>query len=68
MGNHFHQLKISDLRQETNHAVVLNFEVPEDLADTFAFRQGQYLTLRANIDGEMSSAPIRSAPGWTMVS
>ena len=52
MGNHFHQLKISDLRQETNHAVVLNFEVPEDLAGTFAFRQGQYLTLRADIDGE----------------
>ena len=52
MGKHFHQLKISDLRQETNHAVVLNFEVPEDLADTFTFRQGQYLTLRADIDGE----------------
>ncbi len=52
MGNHFHPLKISDLRQETNHAVVLSFEVPDELADTFAFRQGQYLTLRANIDGE----------------
>ncbi len=52
MGNHFHRLKISDLRQETNHAVVLNFEVPEDLADTFTFRQGQYLTLRADVNGE----------------
>ncbi len=52
MGKHFHSLKINDLRQETNHAVALNFEVPEDLADTFAFRQGQYLTLRADIDGK----------------
>ncbi len=52
MGNHFHPLKISDLRQETNRAVVLSFEVPDDLAETFAFQPGQYLTLRASIDGE----------------
>jgi ring-1,2-phenylacetyl-CoA epoxidase subunit PaaE len=52
MGHHFHRLKICGLHQETDRAVVLNFEVPEDLADLFAFRQGQYLTLRAEIDGE----------------
>jgi ring-1,2-phenylacetyl-CoA epoxidase subunit PaaE len=52
MGKHFHQLNIKNLSQETDHAVVLSFEVPEELTDTFAFRQGQYLTLRANIDGE----------------
>ena len=52
MGKHFHPLKISELQQDTDRAVVLNFEVPQDLADTFVFRQGQYLTLRADIDGE----------------
>lgn len=52
MGEHFHRLKIGELRQETDHAVVLRFEVPEEIADVFAFRQGQYLTLRANIGGD----------------
>ncbi len=52
MGKHFHSLKISELHRDTKHAVVLNFEVPDDLGDTFAFQQGQYLTLRADIDGE----------------
>jgi len=41
MGKHCHSLKISELHKDTKHAVVLNFEVPEDLADTFAFQQGQ---------------------------
>ena len=44
MGKHFHPLKISELHQDTKHAVVLNFAVPDNLADTFAFQQGQYLT------------------------
>ena len=47
----FYPLTISDIRQETEHAVCLTFAVPEALSETFRFVQGQYLTLRATING-----------------
>jgi ring-1,2-phenylacetyl-CoA epoxidase subunit PaaE len=49
---HFQRLRISDIRQETENAISLSFEIPKDLTDAFSFIQGQHLTLRANIDGE----------------
>lgn len=52
MAVDFHALTLADVSRETDEAVCLRFEVPEDLADTFRFTQGQYLTLRADIDGE----------------
>src|SRR5262245_6482342 len=48
----FHRLKVSDVRRETPDAVSVAFEVPPDLASAYAFVPGQYLTLRAIIDGE----------------
>ena len=33
-------------------ALIVGFDVPEALRDTFAFTQGQYLTLRTEVDGE----------------
>jgi ring-1,2-phenylacetyl-CoA epoxidase subunit PaaE len=48
----FHSLNVKHIHHETRDAVVLSFAVPEALARTFEFRQGQYLTLRARIDGE----------------
>ena len=48
----FHPLIISDIRNETDNAVCLTFDVPGDLIETFRFTQGQYLTLRAEIDGD----------------
>lgn len=48
----FHRLKIAEVRRETDDAVSLRFEIPQDLAGDFAFKQGQHLTLRATIDGE----------------
>ena len=47
----FHQLTISDIRKETDDAVCLTFDVPADLSETYRFIQGQYLTLKAEIDG-----------------
>ena len=47
----FHQLTISDIRKETDNAVCLTFDVPAGLAETYRFTQGQYLTLKADIDG-----------------
>ncbi|MGL4967633.1 MAG: 1,2-phenylacetyl-CoA epoxidase subunit PaaE [Inquilinus sp.] len=48
----FHRLTIRDLRRETADAVSIAFDVPDGLADDYRFAPGQYLTLRATIDGE----------------
>ena len=48
----FLALTLTDVRRETDDAVCLSFDVPADLIDRFKFKQGQYLTLRSNIDGE----------------
>jgi len=45
-GLHFHRLTIAQAQQEAEDAVVLRFDVPPELAQTFAFLPGQYLTLR----------------------
>jgi ring-1,2-phenylacetyl-CoA epoxidase subunit PaaE len=48
----FHWLQVADRRQETTEAVSLTFAVPDALAPRYAFRAGQYLTLRTTMDGE----------------
>ena len=49
----FHHLRIADIRKETEQAVCLSFDVPENLKDDFDFTQGQYLTLEADVDGAL---------------
>jgi ring-1,2-phenylacetyl-CoA epoxidase subunit PaaE len=48
----FHPLVIADVRRETEDAVSIAFEVPEDLAERFRYTPGQYLTLKAEVNGE----------------
>src|SRR5471030_1548089 len=48
----FHNLTIADMRPETPDAVSLAFAVPGRLARAYRFQPGQYLTLRATIEGE----------------
>ncbi|MGO4129471.1 1,2-phenylacetyl-CoA epoxidase subunit PaaE [Inquilinus sp. YAF38] len=48
----FHRLTIRDLRRETADAVSIAFDVPGELAADYRYNPGQYLTLRATIDGE----------------
>lgn len=52
MDTHFHQLRIAEVTQETADAKSFRFEVPTALENRFAFRPGQHLTLRREIDGE----------------
>ena len=47
----FYPLTISEIRKETDSAVCLTLAVPEDLQEAYRFTQGQYLTLKALIDG-----------------
>jgi ring-1,2-phenylacetyl-CoA epoxidase subunit PaaE len=42
----FHRLRVTEVRRETPDAVSICFEPPPELADTYLFRPGQYLTLR----------------------
>jgi ring-1,2-phenylacetyl-CoA epoxidase subunit PaaE len=53
----FHQLTITHLERFGDFAVALGFAVPDDLADAYRFLPGQYLTLRAVIDGEEVRRP-----------
>ncbi|MGH7076710.1 MAG: FAD-binding oxidoreductase, partial [Acetobacteraceae bacterium] len=48
----FHALTVSEVHRETPDAVVVSLAVPEALAGTFRFTQGQYVTLQARIEGE----------------
>ncbi|MGD0144631.1 MAG: 1,2-phenylacetyl-CoA epoxidase subunit PaaE [Rhizomicrobium sp.] len=48
----FHLLKIADVRRETADAVSIRFEIPDELKSAFAFKAGQHLTLRTQLNGE----------------
>lgn len=48
----FHRLTVSEVRRETADAVSLRFDVPAHLRAAFAFKAGQHLTLKADINGE----------------
>lgn len=48
----FYTLKVSNIYKETTDTSVVTFDVPSELHDAFKFRQGQHLTLKADINGE----------------
>lgn len=48
----FHNLTLKSSHKETDKCVTLNFSVPEHLVSEFRFKAGQYITLKATIDGE----------------
>ncbi len=52
MAVHFHTLKIKEVNKETADSVSVLFDVPENLQTLFAFKQGQSLSMRTQINGE----------------
>ncbi|MGV3570262.1 MAG: FAD-binding oxidoreductase, partial [Ramlibacter sp.] len=48
----FHPLRVRAVQPDTAEAVIVSFDVPDDLRPVFGFTQGQYLTLRKEIDGQ----------------
>ncbi len=48
----FYSLKVSEIQHTTKDCVVVSFDVPQDLYESFQFIQGQYLTLKTEINGE----------------
>ena len=64
----YHALKVKAVNEETHDAKSVVFEVPPELAETFRYRPGQFLTLRLPVLGRhlprcysMSSAPTLDA-------
>lgn len=52
MKPEFHTLTITDVTEETRDCCSIAFEVPAVLKEKYQFIQGQYLTLKADINGE----------------
>jgi 3-ketosteroid 9alpha-monooxygenase subunit B len=52
----FHQLRVDAVIAETDEACSVVFDVPGELADAFAYRPGQFLTLRIPSDRDGSVA------------
>ena len=51
MSLHFHELRVKAVVPDGDEAVIVGFDVPDALRETFAFEPGQYLTLRAPVGG-----------------
>lgn len=48
----FHNLKVAEVKRETEESVSILFDIPSELTETFDFVQGQYITIRTQIEGE----------------
>ncbi|MBL4764514.1 MAG: 2Fe-2S iron-sulfur cluster binding domain-containing protein [Colwellia sp.] len=48
----FYSLTIANIRPETDSAICLSLNIPDELKETFTFTPGQFLTLQVSIDGE----------------
>tara|TARA_Y100000385_G_C13109068_1_gene650888 strand:+ start:8795 stop:9883 length:1089 start_codon:yes stop_codon:yes gene_type:complete len=48
----FHNLKVSKVNRETEDSVSVYFDVPNEVSSEFAFKAGQYLTLKFDINGK----------------
>lgn len=52
MAVHFYTLKISSIKKETSDCVSICFDIPEALASTFEYKEGQNITIKTMINGE----------------
>jgi ring-1,2-phenylacetyl-CoA epoxidase subunit PaaE len=52
MALHFHPLTVKRVTPDAAGSAAITFQVPRELKDEFDFRAGQFLTLRATLDGQ----------------
>ncbi|MEN9599853.1 MAG: hypothetical protein RL596_2172 [Bacteroidota bacterium] len=52
MSQKFHHLTIKDIRKETADCVSIAFAIPAEKTALFQFTQGQYISLKKDIDGK----------------
>ena len=53
MTERHYELTVSKLVRETDEAVSIFFDIPEELKETFIYMPGQYITLIVDFDGEI---------------
>ena len=60
----FHTVALKDVKKETSDTVSLTFDIPSDVMAEFSYKAGQYITIKADINGEdvRRSYSICSAP------
>ena len=65
MDRNFYELKVDAIYRETEDTITVSLQVPGEMAETFKYKQGQYLTLKFEINGKeerrsysMSSSPL----------
>ena len=47
----FHTLSVKAIKRETEKAISISFNLPDNLKDVFSFKAGQYITLKTKING-----------------
>jgi ring-1,2-phenylacetyl-CoA epoxidase subunit PaaE len=52
MTKQYFSLKVKDIRPETEECVSVAFDLPEELRKKFEFVQGQYLSVKKDLNGE----------------
>jgi len=48
----FKKISIKEIKKETSDTVSISFDIPAGLSEDFNYKSGQYITLKANIEGE----------------
>lgn len=49
---HFHTLKVKAVEKITPSSIVVTFDIPEELKDTFKFVPGQHITIKKELNSE----------------
>lgn len=49
----FHPLAVSKVIKETDDAVVIEFDLPDELAESYAYLPGQHIALKREVDGKV---------------
>jgi ring-1,2-phenylacetyl-CoA epoxidase subunit PaaE len=52
MSIHFYKIKVKEVRKETADCVSVLFDIPANLQQEFAYREGQNVTIKTTINGE----------------
>lgn len=65
----FHPLTVLSVQPTATDAALISLEVPDELRETFAFKAGQYVAVRRELDGKEESRTysIASAPGSQVI-
>ncbi len=66
MNTTFYPLRVKEIRRETEDAVRISFELSEDQKPFFEYKHGQYLTVKAQVNGkeERRAYSLCSSPIW----